>query len=107
MVSNIKAETLKHYSLKFLINKRLHELQHKAVIEFEFEGIGVIDVLDYTTGLAYEVTESRVSNSVINDKTERYLRISGIRDVIFINGHDYSIDWPLTIIYKKLCEVLV
>ena len=55
MVGNRKLETPSHSLLKHLIASLLEREGHKIKIEYEIPGVGIVDVMDFTDGLAYEV----------------------------------------------------
>ncbi len=107
MVTNTKAESLKHFILKCLIYKRLKELSRKANVEFEHEGLAIFDAVDWSSGLVFEVIEGTLSKRQIESKLERYLKVSGIRDVIFIYTKEFTMSESLEAWYKRLCEKVV
>lgn len=107
MVTNTKAETLRHYIVKCLIYKRLKELGRKANCEFDTEGLGILDDVDWTSGLVFEVIESRLPKKAIKSKLERYLKIGGIRDVIFIYSSNFALTDSIEVWYKEVCKLVV
>ena len=107
MVSNTKAESLKHFILKCLIYKRLKELGRKANAEYDCEGGAIFDAVDWTQGLVFEVLGSTLSKRQIQSKLRRYLKVSGINDIIFIYTKDFSLGESLEQWYKKVCEKVV
>ena len=107
MVGNVKAESLLHFTLKCLIYKRLKELGRKANAEFDTEGHGIFDAVDWSSGFVFEVIKGTLSKKQIQSKLRRYLKTSGIRDVIFIYTKDYSMEESLESCYKRVCEKVV
>ena len=107
MVTNTKAETLRHYIVKCLIYKRLKELGRKANCEYDTEGLGILDDVDWTEGYVFEVIEGTLSKKAINSKLERYLKISGIIDVIFIYTDVFSLTDSIEVWYNTIKDLIL
>ncbi len=107
MVTNTKAETLRHFILKCLIYKRLKELGRKANCEYEHEGLGVLDAVDWSSGLAFEVIESSLSTNQLESKQERYLKISGVNDIIFVKTSRFKLQDSIEAWYSIIKELVV
>lgn len=106
MVGNVKDETLEHFTLKCLIYKRIKELGHKGYCEYHHEGIGILDCIDFTTGLIYEV-QKNMGADIMKAKVEKYLKIAGIRDVIFVPVERFRLSSPVRYWYQKIKEIVV
>jgi len=108
MVNNFKDMTMKHFVLECMLFKRTKELGHKSNLEFDTEGkCGILDVVDWTTGLVYEVISSKSSDFSKTCKLRKYLKIAGIQDVIFVNGYTFSKRASFANWYKKIKELVV
>ncbi len=108
MVSNTKAETLKHFVLKCMIYKRIKELSHKGNAEYDTETTaGIFDVVDWDTELVYEVWGQKPSPGAVNAKLEKYLKYGGIRDVIFVNAYTFSKRASVAHWYEKIKELVL
>ncbi len=106
MVGNVKDETLEHFVLKCLIYKRIKELGHKGNCEFDTEGpCGILDVVDWTTGLVYE-PQKNMGADIMKSKVEKYLKIGGIRDVIFVPVERFRLSSPLRYWYEKVKTIV-
>ena len=107
MVGNVKNESMKHFVLKCMIYKRIKELNHRGNCEFDTEGVGIFDAVDWTTGLVYEVWGNQPSRFTIASKLRKYLKYAGIKDVIFVNAYMFSKRASFTNWYEKIKEMVV
>jgi len=107
MVCNTKAESLRHFILKCLIYKRLKELGRKANAEFDTEGLGILDAVDWTQGLVFEVLEGTLTVSQLNTKVSHYLKIGGINDVIVIYTSKFSLKDSIEVWYNTIKGLVV
>jgi len=106
LVGNRKAETKHHSVLKHVLASVLEKQGHEIVIE-QMLGIksGIIDVMDWTDGLAYEIQSGKIKKQEA-EKLEKYLKYTGIKDVIFIYTKDFPLELPCTKLYKLIQEKL-
>ena len=108
MVDNFKAMTMKHFIIECMIFKRAKELGHKANVEFDTEGsCGIFDVVDWTSGLVYEVWGKKESEFSRTAKLNKYLKYGGVRDVIFVNAYTFSKRASMESWYNKIKEMVV
>jgi len=102
-----KSESLLHGVVKFIVYARCKELGHEAELEFNTEGpIGIIDCIDFSTRLAYEV-QKITNKKMIIAKTKQYLRYAEIDDVIFINLKNFDLDMSIYEIYEEIKKIVV
>ena len=107
MVGNTKAETLKHFIIKCMIYKRICELGHKGNVEYDTEGLGIFDVVDWDSGLVYEVWGNQPSKGAVNVKLMKYTKYGGIRDVISVNAYTFSKRSSVAHWYEQIKEMIV
>ena len=108
MVGNTKAESLKHFIIKCMIYKRIKELGHKGNCEYDTEGpSGIFDVVDWDSGLVYEIWGNKPSKGAVNVKLMKYLKHGGIRDVIFVNAYTFSSRASVNRWYEKIKEMII
>ena len=101
-----RSEGVMHGLVKWLIYFRCHELGNNAFIEYNTEGCGIIDCMDFSNQLAYEV-QKVTSKKILAEKTEKYLKHAIIRDIIFVDLKKFDIDMSAKEIYEKIKEIVV
>jgi len=106
MVGNRKAELISHSILKHITASILVKEGHKCGIEIEFFGLGIVDVIDWTDGIVYEI-QPKKNRSAEADKVKRYTSNAEVKDVIFIYYRDYPLNMTVSTLYKKLKRKLV
>ena len=77
-----RSETPYHYLYKMIAYRILRELDRDCYVEFN-TGSGIIDLVDFDTGMAYEF-ETRTNKNKIEKKIENYTSYAGIKDVKII-----------------------
>jgi len=82
-------ETLKHFLMKCVISRILHQASHHHFTEFEFPNKAEADIYDAKENMVYEV-ESRKSPKVLKSKMQQYLGYA--RDMIVFYCEDFSDD---------------
>ncbi|MGB9760208.1 MAG: hypothetical protein ACPLZG_10320 [Thermoproteota archaeon] len=99
-------ESVKHFIVKALIGRILHERGYGFVTEAPVSVNGnilYVDVFDYSNGIAYEI-QSVVHEGVREAKKELY-ESEAIKDVIIVDLNKISND--IFIAYRQLQEMVV
>lgn len=107
MVNNFKDMSMKHFVIECMLYKRIKELGHKGNCEFDTEGLGIFDAVDWDSGLVYEVLPREPSPFSRQAKLNKYLKYGGIRDVIFVNAYTFSKRASFAHWYDKIKELVV
>ncbi|MEM3871117.1 MAG: hypothetical protein QXE05_00935 [Nitrososphaeria archaeon] len=99
-------ETVKHFVVKALIGRILHERGYGFVTEAPISvngSVAYIDVFDYSNGIAYEV-QSVVHKGIKEAKKELF-ECEAIKDVIIVDLDEISND--IFIAYRQLQKIVV
>ncbi len=106
MPYNAKDETVKHFVVKCLFYKVIAELGHKSALEHQASEHCTFDVIDLTTGLVYEV-QGDTNPKIVKAKIEKYMKISGVRDVIIVPLERFNINSPVKKWYEMVKAMVV
>ena len=95
-------EKLDHISAKTILFYILRELKHDVITEFEIVGLGIGDVLDFTTNTIYEI-ETHNSIARCNQFKAKYKQIG--TEILIVQTYKLSKD--LTERYRQLKELII
>ncbi len=78
---------MEHFIIKCIVWKICLEMNHKAFIEYDIPGTGVLDIFDQDTGIIYEV-EPVHNQKKIDKKWEKYGKNAIVTDIVLIPYRD-------------------